>query len=118
MAVALCEVGRRGRLQMQFANVRGKTILKDTYSEIPFKVTRLHDEKISGIAHVIVMQCTAGLFGGDTIECDILVEAGARVLITQQSATKVHPSPAFPAERTAAVQHTRVRVAAGGEAHI
>jgi urease accessory protein len=59
------------------------------------------------------MHCTAGLFGGDTLECSIHVEAGARVLVTQQSATKVHPSQA-----RIAVLHNRIRVDAGGELHM
>jgi urease accessory protein len=59
------------------------------------------------------MHCTAGLFGGDVLECAIHVEAGARVLLTQQSATKVHP-----ARGSRAIQRCRIRVEAGGELHI
>jgi urease accessory protein len=110
MAVLLSEVGRRGRLDVTFVSRNGRTTIRDAYCEVPFKITRLHDSHASGLAHLIVMHCTAGLFGGDTTECDIHVEAGARVLITQQSATKVHP-----AAGKYAVQRTRISVQAGAE---
>jgi urease accessory protein len=113
MAVPLSEVGRRGRLDLTFSQRSGRTIIRDAYCEIPFKITRLHDSYPSKIAHLILMQSTAGLFGGDTTECTIHVESGARILITQQSATKAHPSGGRQA-----IQTNRIRVEAGGELHI
>ncbi len=113
MAVLLSEVGRRGRLHLIFSSRRGRTVIRDAYCEIPFKITRLHDSHLSKIAHLILMQSTAGLFGGDTTECTIHVESGARILITQQSATKAHPSGG-----KRAIQTNRIRVETGGELHI
>ena len=91
MPVPLAEVGRRGRLDLCFALQNGQTILRDSYCEVPFKITRILNAE-APVAHLILMQCTAGLFGGDDVECSIRVERGARVRITQQSATKIHPS--------------------------
>src|SRR3989454_10504423 len=108
MAVPLSEVGRHGRLDLIFSSRHGRTVIRDAYCEIPFKITRLHDSHLSGIAHLILMQPTAGLFGGDTTECAIHVESGARILITQQSATKAHPSCG-----RRAIQTNRIRVEAG-----
>lgn len=113
MAVPLSEVGRRGRLNLVFSSRRGRTVLRDSYCEVPFKITRLHDSHSPEIAHLILMHSTAGLFGGDTTECRIHVESGARVLITQQSATKVHPSGG-----RRATQITDISVAASAELHI
>ncbi|PYS29390.1 MAG: hypothetical protein DMG11_09140 [Acidobacteria bacterium] len=113
MAVPLSEVGRRGRLNLIFSSRRGRTVIRDAYCEIPFKITRLHDSQSPEIAHLILMHSTAGLFGGDTTECTIHVESGARILITQQSATKAHPSGG-----RRAIQTNRIRVEAGGELHI
>jgi urease accessory protein UreH len=56
------------------------------------------------------MHSTAGLFGGDDLHCAIRVERGARIRITQQSATKIHPS----GDRLA-TQRTQVFVEAGAE---
>ena len=96
-------------MELTFARQDGKTILQNSYCEVPFKVTRvLHTH--SPMAHVILMHSTAGLFGGDDLQCAIHVGSGAQVRITQQSATKVHPS-----EDRVAQQRLRVRVEANAE---
>ena len=87
----------------------GRTILRNSYCEVPFKVTRLLNPH-APIAHLILMHSTAGLFGGDELNCSIHVEQGARVRITQQSATKIHPS-----EDRVALQRTHVVVERGAE---
>jgi urease accessory protein len=109
MSVALAEVGRRGQLSLVFASQAGKTILEHAYCEVPFKITRVLNSN-GPLAHVMLMHCTAGLFGGDEIECSIRVERGARVIITQQSATKIHPSLGPPA-----IQRTHIYVDAEAE---
>jgi urease accessory protein UreH len=91
MRVPLADVGRRGRMSLTFGVQNGRTILKESYCEVPFKITRLLDTG-SATPHIILMHCTAGLFGGDDVECSIRVERGASVRITQQSATRIHPS--------------------------
>jgi len=108
MRVPLADVGRRGRMELTFAQQDGRTILRDAYCEVPFKVTRLLAH--APVAHLILMHSTAGLFGGDELECSIRVEKGARVRITQQSATKIHPS-----EDRIAVQRTKVFVEHGAQ---
>ena len=92
MTVAIREVGCSGRLDLRFAERNGRTVIRDSYCEVPFKITRLLDCRNSSFAHLILMQCTAGIFGGDRLECTIHVESGARVRISQQAAMKVHPS--------------------------
>lgn len=113
MRVPISEVGRHGRLDLTFGARHGRTTLCDTYFEVPFKITCLHESGFLGIPHLILMQCTPGLFGGDKLECVIRVEGGARVLVTQQAATKVHPSTAEPA-----IQHVQISVDSGGELHL
>jgi urease accessory protein UreH len=101
MPVPLAEVGRRGRMNLTFASQNGRTVLQQAYCEIPFKITRVLNFRHPW-THLILMQCSAGLFGGDELECSIRVERGAQVLLTQQSATKVHPTlgpPAIPSHR-------------------
>jgi urease accessory protein len=137
MRVALADVGRHGRLSLTFGLQGDRTVLKDSYCEVPFKITRLLDSN-AAVPQMILMQCTAGLFGGDDVECAIRVERGASVRITQQSATKVHPSqgrcavqrnqiyveegaalemvlePIIPFADSRLVQSTRIDVEAGG----
>jgi urease accessory protein len=108
VTVSITEVGRQGRLDIAFALQNGRTVLRHSYCEVPFKITRLLDADLPGFAHLILMQCTAGLFGGDNIESVIHVDAGARVVLTQQAATKVHPSGDLPA-----TQRMRIVVESG-----
>jgi urease accessory protein len=112
MRIPLSEVGRQGRLELAFVPQRGRTVLRKAYCEVPFKITRVLNPP-QPTAHLILMQCTAGLFGGDSVECSLRVESGARVRITQQSATKIHPSRARQA-----TQRNRVFVESGAELHL
>jgi urease accessory protein UreH len=108
VTVSITEVGRQGRLDIAFALRSGRTAIRHSYCEVPFKITRLLEADLPGFAHLILMQCTAGLFGGDDIECAIHVDSGAQVVLTQQSATKIHPSGDLPAN-----QRTRIVVESG-----
>src|SRR5215470_11337785 len=104
MRVPLPDVGRRARMDLIFAQQDGQTVLRHAYCEVPFKVTRVLNWS-QPAAHLMLMHSTAGVFGGDELECSVRVESGARVLVTQQSATKVHPSEGRPA-----IQENRVIV--------
>src|SRR5438094_10542874 len=108
MRVPIADVGRLGRMDLTFVQQNEETVLGHAYCEIPFKITRVLNSCRQ--AHLILMHCTAGLFGGDDVECTIHVERGARVRITQQSATKIHPSEGRPA-----IQRNHVLVEAGAE---
>jgi len=101
VTVAIAEVGRRGRFDITFASRHGRTVIRHSYCEVPFKITRLLDTDRTDVAHLILMHCTAGLFSGDDLECTIRVERGAHVVITQQSATKIHPPGNAQNARTA-----------------
>jgi len=108
VTVSITEVGRQGRLDITFALRNGRTAIRHSYCEVPFKITRLLDSELPGFAQLILMQCTAGLFGGDQIDCSIHVESGASVVLTQQSATKIHPAGDLPA-----IQRTHIVVDSG-----
>lgn len=110
MTVAIADVGCHGRLDLRFAARDGHTVITQGYCEVPFKITRLLHSTESDIAHLILMHTTAGIFGGDNLECTIHVERGARVRITQQSATKIHPSSG-----RLACQATQIHVESGAE---
>src|SRR5437867_2546144 len=96
MRVPLAEVGRRAQMDLILAQQGGHTVLRHAYCEVPFKITRLLSWR-QPTAHLILMHSTAGIFGGDQLECTIRIEGGTRVFVTQQSATKIHPSEGRPA---------------------
>src|SRR5256885_4644618 len=109
MRVPLAEVGRRARMDLIIAQQDTQTVLNHAYCEVPFKISRLLNRR-QPAAHLILMHSTAGIFGGDELECSIHVRRRARVLITQQSATKIHPSEGRPA-----IQRNHIVVEANAE---
>lgn len=88
---ALAQVGRHARLELVFACRGGRTVLAHAYAEPPFRTGRWFAEG-SGL-HMILASSAPGLFGGDVLEQTVIVEAGARVRLTSQSAPQLHASP-------------------------
>lgn len=85
-------VGRRARLELVFGCRGGRTILKHAYAEPPFRAGQCFAD--GNGAHMIMASSAPGIFAGDGLTQHILVERGARVRLTSQSALQVHPSPA------------------------
>ena len=83
------DIGRRARLELVFAVRRGRTVLAHAYAEPPFRVGRLFEA--GPVAHMILVCCGPGVFGGDRLEQQVRVERGARVLLASQSALQIHP---------------------------
>jgi urease accessory protein UreH len=85
------QVGRHARLELVFAGRNGRTVLAHAYAEPPYRVLPGFDHPLG--LHVIVASSAPGVFGGDALEQSVVVEPGARVLLTSQSATQLHPDP-------------------------
>ena len=100
------------RLALVFDFKRGKTIIREGYADVPFKITSLYYPEQSNLAQLIIMNTTAGMFPGDRLSIDLRVESGARILITSQASTKVHPGNGV------AEQSVFVDVAPDAELHI
>jgi urease accessory protein len=101
------QVGRHARLELVFAVRDGRTMLAHSYAEPPFRSGRWFAEG-SGL-HMILASSSPGMFGGDVLDQSIVVEAGARVRLTSQSAPQLHAS----ADGAAAVVRSSYRVAGG-----
>jgi len=84
-------VGRHARLELVFAVRGGRTVLAHSYAEPPYRVLPGFDHPLG--LHVIVASSAPGVFGADALDQSVIVEPGARVLLTSQSATQVHPHP-------------------------
>jgi len=85
------QIGRQARLELVFAARDGRTLLAHAYAEPPYRVLPGFDHPLG--LHVIIASSAPGIFGADSFEQSIIVEAGARVLLTSQSATQLHPHP-------------------------
>src|SRR5262245_27750449 len=87
---AVADVGRRARLELRFGWRGDRTVLLHSYAEPPYRVGRVLPDG-SGI-HLILASSAPGVFGCDAFTQTVVVESGARVRITSQSAMQVHPN--------------------------
>lgn len=90
-----------GEIKAEFAVRSGLTQLVHKYHASPLKIAktfRYENETLLQDAHpvdqlgVYMMDCSPGLMSGDHYEINVRLGEGARVFLTNQSFTKVHPS--------------------------
>lgn len=106
-APALARVGRDGFLDLAFACRDGRTIVTRSRWTVPLQIMAplaLDDPA----AVVTMLNPTGGLVGGDRLEIDVDVGAGAHACLTTPSATKVYRTAGDAAE-----QRVRLRVGRG-----
>ncbi|MEW9700666.1 urease accessory protein UreD [Paenibacillus sp. SI8] len=91
-----------GEISAEFAVRGGLTHLVRKYHASPLKIaktfryeneTRMKDGDRAEQLGVYMMDCSPGMMSGDHYEIDVRLQEGARVFLTNQSFTKVHPSP-------------------------
>lgn len=104
------QVGREARLELVFAVRDGRTVLAHSYAEPPFRSGRWFAEG-NGL-HMMLASSSPGMFGGDILDQSVIVEPGARVRLTSQSAPQLHASP----DGAATVVRSSYRV--GEQAHL
>jgi urease accessory protein UreH len=108
-------IGRSARLELAFVRRGGRTVLAHSYAEPPYRIGRVFD--LDDAAYVIIVCTGAGIFAGDTLHQTVHVGAGARVMLTSQSALQVHPAarPCPPAVSPCAQLVHQYTVAEDGE---
>lgn len=99
-----------GVLRLTFGVRQGKTCLTEQFDQAPLKVVRPFDAGRGRIL-VQVINTTAGVLGGDRFLIEINVGPGAKAILVNQSATKVHRM----AEGVLAAEDVRIKVESGGE---
>jgi urease accessory protein len=96
-----------GSLRLRASRVGAETILTDVYRTAPFHPGPVH--RRDGIAEVMLQGVGPGIFPGDRLSIDVVVEAGATLSVIGQGATKLYPAP--DGHRTES--RTSLRVGAG-----
>lgn len=79
----------RWRAEIQFQ--RGRSVLVQSEQISPLKVAKPFLSPSGGLM-IYLMDCSPGLFGGDTQHLECYLKAGASLYLTTQSACKLHPS--------------------------
>lgn len=97
-----------GELRLEIGLRGGRGIATSQFHQGALRVIRPHYLDESGQVCYVVVNPGGGYLGGDVYELDIDITAGARLLLTTQSATKVYRTPG-----THAFQQTRIRLGAG-----
>lgn len=100
--------GWLGRLDLKLDSRAGRTVLARKRQVGPLSIQRAFYPEGS-LCHLYLLHPPGGLVGGDRLEIDLDIAAGARALVTTPGAAKLYRS----AGRTARVQQ-RLQVAGGG----
>ncbi len=80
---------QNGYLHLVFGQHNGKTILKKSNYKAPLQIVRPFELEC-GTLSLTILNMTAGIMQGDTLELDIMLEEGAKVVILTQTANKIH----------------------------
>jgi urease accessory protein len=104
----LAERRWHGRLELRFQLAGNRTVLAGCRHEGPLYVQRPFYTRGDSACQVLLLHPPGGLAGGDQLEVDVGVEAGAHALITTPSAGKIYPAPTL-----SSVQRTLLRAAPG-----
>ncbi|WP_256758066.1 urease accessory protein UreD [Cohnella sp. WQ 127256] len=78
--------------------IEGKTVLTDRYHETPLKLTKTFRESSTDALIVYVMDVSPGLMDGDRYVLVFSLYEHTHLILTNQSFTKVHPSPKLGAD--------------------
>jgi urease accessory protein len=89
---------RKSVLRATARQVDNHTILTERYHDAPLKITKTFYEEATGRLQLYIMDVSPGLLDGDSYELNLQIEDNAHLIVTNQSFTKVHPTPYQSAE--------------------
>lgn len=85
-------VGRAGRLQLQYAQRDGRTIITTSHCTSPWHLLPPIYLDDTGAAYTLLVNPSGGLVGGDRLSIEMTVDEKAHVLISAPSANRVYRS--------------------------
>ncbi|HYF21113.1 MAG TPA: urease accessory protein UreD [Ramlibacter sp.] len=97
----------RARLELDYRHESGRTTARFRH-EGPLRILQPLYPEGDAVCHNVLVHPPGGLVGGDRLDVDIRVAAGAHGLVTTPGAARFYRS-----EGEAAVQHTRIAVEPG-----
>ncbi len=97
-----------GTLSLDIEARRGRSVAGRQFHDGALRILRPHYLDTSGQACFVVINPGGAYFGGDNYLIEVDVAAGAQLLLTTQSATKIYRTPGSRAE-----QHLHLRLGPG-----
>jgi urease accessory protein len=94
------------------ADGRGGTALRELAGDGPLALRRSRHPDDDGVAHVVLVGAMAAPLGGDRLRVEVVVEPGARLLVTSAAATVSLPG------RDPAPAHYDLDLAVGADAEL
>jgi urease accessory protein len=89
---------RTSALQATCQLLDGGTVLTERYHEAPLKLTKTFREESTSALKLYLMDVSPGLMDGDRYEATFHLGEHSHLIVTNQSFTKVHPTPLHGAE--------------------
>ncbi len=80
-----------------FSLIGGKTAMNQRFHQAPLKISKTHFMTDADQLYVCIMDASPGLMNGDCYSVEMTLEPQTRVYLTNQSFTRVHPTPSTPA---------------------
>lgn len=93
-----------GKIQANFSVKDGKTILTERVHHAPLKIAKTFHLEESGGVSVYMMDASPGIMDGDRYEINMTLDDHCEVFLTNQSYTKIHPTPNRMANMTQTFQ--------------
>jgi urease accessory protein len=84
--------GRIGGVRLELLNDAGGTCLGESYQQVPLRVLPPFRFGAARPSLLYLLNPTAGLMDGDAQLVQLVARSGSKVVVTGQSATRIHPS--------------------------
>lgn len=91
--LAVGSPGKLGGLKLALSkDPSGRTVIKDLWKQVPLQTLRpfYYDENKPEMAIIYILNPTGGTLQGDRLRIDVSLEAGTKVHLTTQAATKLY----------------------------
>ena len=92
-------MGWHGHLQLTYRRTDDRTVLHDRHDG-PLRVLRSLYPEAPGVCHNVLVHPPGGIVGGDVLEVDATVGAGAHALVTTAGATRFYRTHSEPATQS------------------
>jgi urease accessory protein len=96
-------MGWHGQLHLRYRRDAERTLVHDRHDG-PLRILQSLYPEGHGVCHNVLLHPPGGIVGGDVLEVDIALDAGAHALLTTPGATRFYRSAGRPARQSVAAR--------------